>query len=139
MRVSDCGVRGSGEREIFPRRSANGLGCVDINSERYQGGCQANERQEVTSSFFVACGDAPIVLNSIDESLNQVALFVFSSVIASLDISNFQRRNYDFSLARLDSINQSVCVVGFVRNDGRGLMICQQLFGTGHVVLLTRA
>lgn len=51
------------------------------------------EGQEVAGRFLVACGDATVVLEAIDQALDEIATPVFPPVVPSLHDPVFQRWN----------------------------------------------
>lgn len=113
------------------------LGCVDNHAERYEGSRQMREGEEVAGGFLVSCGYTPVMLESIDESFDQVALLVFALVIAALHRSVLGGWNNDLGVASGNQLQERVSVIALVGNDSGRPMIAQQFGGPSDIRLLS--
>ena len=94
------------------------------------------EADEVAGGFFVACGDAAVVFESIDEAFDQIAASVEVFLDAASDTSYFQGGDHGPTAAAANFPDQFVVVVGLVGDDILGTMVRQQRIGLATVVLL---
>ena len=85
-----------------------------------------NERQEGLCEFVVARGDASELLDTTEETLNEVSVLVDVAIESSLIDSVGPRR--DDSLAALcsDGLDKGVRIVTLVRDDKFGWLILDQ-------------
>ena len=81
------------------------------------------EGQEVTSRFLVACGDAAVVLEAVDQALDKVSTLVFLPVVPPLNDSVFQRLNDRLGVSLPQQAQKSVRIIGPVGNDCSRLML----------------
>lgn len=93
-----------------------------------------NERQVVACGLLVACRDAAVMLDPVDEPLHEVAAFVppFAEFPGVGAIT--ARGDHGLSATFVNRLNQLVTVVALVRNHGLRFMLCQQFLSTDHVV-----
>ena len=75
------------------------------------------EGQEVAGRFLVACGDAAVVLEAVDEALDKIATLVFLPVVPPLNDSVFQRWNDRLRVALPQQVQKSVRIISPVGND----------------------
>jgi hypothetical protein len=116
-----------------------GLGRVDIHAKHRKRGGDLRERQEVAGCFFIAGCHAAVVLDAVDEAFDQVSPSVLPFVVASLDATDFQRRDDDFGLATTNQLEKRIGIISFVGDDSGRTMVPKQLGRSHRVVFLSRA
>jgi len=55
--------------------------------------------EEVAGRFLIACGDAAVMLQAVNEPLDKITTLVFAAVVSPLHESVFQRWNHRFGVA----------------------------------------
>jgi hypothetical protein len=76
------------------------------------------------------------MLESIQEPLDEVALFVLGLAVPPLDGAGFERRDDDFRFAFAENIQKGIRIVRLIGNDSLGLVICEDFLGSDQIVLL---
>ena len=116
-----------------------GLGRVDSHAEGDERRSEMGEGQEVTSRFLVACGDAAVVLEAVDQALNKVSTLVFLPVVPPLNDSVFQWWNGRLGVSLPQQVQKSVRIIGPVGNDCSRLMLPHEQLRLTRIVLLAGA
>jgi hypothetical protein len=75
-------------------------------------------RQEVSREFIVACGDRAEMFDRIEKSFDQIAFAVKCEIAVSLNEAVGFGRNDRLDASGLEGQDQSVRVIGFVREKG---------------------
>ena len=117
----------------------NGLGRVDSHAEGDERRSEMGEGQEVAGRFLVACGDAAVVLEAVDEALDKIATLVFLPVVPPLNDSVFQRWNDRLRVALPQQVQKSVRIISPVGNDCSRLMLPHEQLRLTRIVLLAGA
>lgn len=95
-----------------------------------------NEGQKVTGGFLVASRDSAVVFDAVHESFDEVAGLVSAVVESPLLKPVAARREDDLGVSFANEFDQFVRVVAFVGDHRLRMVLGQQFFGAGHVVLL---
>lgn len=98
-----------------------------------------NKRQIVARGFLVTCRDAAVMLDPVDEPLHEVSALVTTLAEFAGLLAIAARGDHGLSTALADRLHQLVGVIGFVCNHSFGLMLRQQLFSAGNIMLFARA
>lgn len=75
-------------------------------------------RQEISREFVVAGGDSAEVFECVEESFDQISFAVEGEIAVSLNEAVGLGRNDRFDASGLEGQDQSVRVIGFVREKG---------------------
>ncbi len=117
----------------FSRRE---LGCVDISRQPYE--CaDETQKSEISSGQFLETGkDSSIMLDFIDETLRQMALFIPVFVIVSALFTVLPWWNNDFSSCIEDQPEKILCIIRTISNQAFKIQLGHQSCRLGDVVSL---
>jgi hypothetical protein len=99
--------------------------------------CNGGEEHEsavVGEELVISRGDAPELLELIEETLDEIALFVERLVVGERRAAVGFRRNDRLSLAFEDSLAQVIGVITLVGDDGFGLKSLDEIMCFGDVL-----
>ena len=95
-----------------------------------------NGGQEVSSSSVVAGGNAPKMLEFIEEPLNSVPEFVGLGIVWNLDFSVSLGWNDCLYIGLFDHFTQRIGIICLVSDDAIGSLTIQQVGGRGNIMRL---
>ena len=99
---------------------------------------KGDEPHEIGEEFVIACGDAPELLEFVEEAFDAVALFVDSAVIFVLVPSLRHGRNDGDCVLVENDIVQTVGIIGAIGQYIVGIETVDQCFGLTDVAALPR-
>ena len=103
-----------------------------------KGGSKLDEGEEVSCELLESHGDAAKALDALEETLDEVPLFVEVAVELVLLGSRRVRRDHDGASVRYESLTQRACVVRAVAGNVRIRDVTEQFVGALHLMRLTR-
>ena len=98
---------------------------------------QKHHGKEVRGELFVACGNAPISFELLEEALHQMSLDIEVSVEQTRNLSVLLRRNYRDAMPSAEALEQTVTVVASVGEDVSSAHVLRERFSKEVVVPLT--
>ena len=81
--------------------------------------------QVITGGLLVACGNAPVVLDTTEEPLDFISVRIQVGVECTLDPPVLFGRDDRFGLKRFDVCNEIITVKAFVADDRSWLKACK--------------
>ncbi len=109
---------------------------LDELSEQYRDGGEEHKSAVVGEEFVISRGDAPELLQFVEETLDEIALFVERLVVGERRAAVGFWRNDRLRGAFEDSLAQVIGVITLVGDDGVGLKAFDQVVRLGDVVSL---
>ena len=118
--------------------SQRSLGGSDELSEHYSNGGKEHESAVVGEELVISRGDAPEMLELIEETLDEIAFLVERLVVGERRAAVGFRRNDRLGVAFEDSLAQVIGVITLVGDDGFGFKSLDEIMCFGDVVALAR-
>ena len=98
-----------------------------------------NKREIVPRCFLVTCRDTAVVLDPVHEPLYKVAALVPAFAVLAGLLAVAARGDHGLGAALANRLHQLVGVIALVCNYSFRLVLPEQFFGAGNIVLLARA
>ena len=98
-----------------------------------------NKSQIISRSLIIACGNAPVMFNSIKESLNLVTVFVQILIYLPFFLTVTARWNHYFSAIFLNTVDKFIAIICLIRYHGVGVIIVDKIISLINVSTLTRS
>ena len=118
-------------------KACHSLGSVDISTEPDKRGDKTQKSKIADSQLLETREDTTIPFYLVDETFNQMSLFVYMFVICSLSATITSRRYHRHRSIRLNNVNKTVRIVSLVCNNILTVISNYQRFGFSYVVSLT--
>lgn len=98
-----------------------------------------DEGEIVSGGFVVACGDASVVLQAVDESFGEVPCFVGFSIVFARRQAIASRWDNGLGSVATDDRDEQIGIVAFVGDDLPRSVLGEQFFGPRNVMLFAGA
>ena len=92
-----------------------------------------NGGQEIAREFVIARGDGPEMLELIEKSLDEISLAVEGEVALALDDAVGLGRNDRCDSPRLQKLDQGVCVISLVAEEGLRIDFIEHRLGLAEI------
>ncbi len=112
------------------------LGCVDISAQPDKCSGEVDEAKVATGKLVESGEDPSIVFELIEETLDQMTLFVEMMVVESKLGSVFSWRNDRNGTHLIDQVNQLVGIIPSIRDHKVSFLILKEFLRLGDIVSL---
>jgi hypothetical protein len=106
--------------------------------EQHRSSDQLNCGEEISGELIVTRGDAPKVLEFVEEALDEVAFAVEREVAFALGLAVGLGRDHRNDVARREGIDERIGIIGLVGNAGLRIDVFQQRLCASEIVRLSR-